>query len=182
MRPMIITNLRRALTAAWVLMVVSLIGLAAWSHLSSLIIVAGGSMEPDVPQGALIGLAAVDPAVIVAGDVLTVKADNGILITHRVARVLDLPEGRFFELRGDANPSPDPNLVPARSVMGRVDLSVPYVGYVVALLSMPSGLIFWVCALGALLVGIWLLEDLEPGARRTVPSPAVAKAAHGFTA
>lgn len=182
MRPMIITGLRRALTAAWVLMVVSLIGLAAWSHLSSLIIVAGGSMEPAVPQGALIRPAVVNPGGIEAGDVLTVKADNGVLITHRVTRVLDLPEGRFFELRGDANPSPDPNLVPARAVMGRIDLQVPYAGYVLALLSMPSGLVFLVCALGVVLVGIWLLEDLAPGARRTVRSPAVAKAAHGSTA
>ena len=179
---MIITGMRRTLTAAWVLMVVSLIGLAAWSHLSSLIIVAGGSMDPAVSQGALIRPAVVDPGAVAAGDILTVKADNGVIVTHRVARVLDLPEGRFFELRGDANPSPDPNLVPARAVMGRVDLSVPYAGYVLALLAMPSGVVFLFCALGALLVGIWLLEDLESGARRTVRSRAVTKAVHGNTA
>ena len=172
-----ITTLRRGLTAAWVVVLVSLIALVAWSHAASLIVIAGSSMEPALPRGALIGPAVVDPADIAADDILTVRADNNVIVTHRVARVVDLPEGRFFELKGDANATADPQLVPAGAVIGRVDLQVPYAGYVLALLSMPSGLIFLLTALGGVLVAIWLLEDLEAGAsasarRRTTPRAA----------
>jgi signal peptidase I len=178
----LITTSRRALTAVWVVMLVSLIGLAAWSHLASLIVIAGSSMEPALPRGALIGPAAVDPASIAAGDILTVRADNNVIVTHRVARVVDLPEGRFFELKGDANPSNDPQLVPERAVIGRVDLQVPYAGYVLALLSIPVGLVFLLTALGGMLVGIWLLDDLEAGISTSVRRRGSSRAVDGASA
>lgn len=179
MRPMIVTALRRTLCVAWALAVAALIALAAWSHLASLVVITGGSMDPAVPAGAVIGPAVVDPGDVVAGDILTVKADNGVILTHRVTRVIDLPEGRFFKLKGDANITPDPELAPARSVMGRVDGYLPYAGYALALLSMPSGLIFMLSALGTVLVGIWLLEDYEVGVRSGARRGATARAARG---
>ena len=183
MGPVMITASRRALTAVWALVVVSLIGLAGWSHLASLIVITGGSMAPAVPAGAVIEPAVVSADDVVTGDILTVKADNGVIVTHRVARVVDLREGRFFELKGDANTTADPELVPARAVIGRVDGSVPHVGYVLALLSMPSGLVSLLAGLGMLLVCIWLLEDAEEGSRsRAARTAATAKAAHGTPA
>ena len=177
-----ITILRRGLTAIWVVVLVSLIALAAWSHMASLIVIAGSSMEPALLPGALIGPAVVDPADIAADDILTVRADNNVIVTHRVARVVDLTEGRFFELKGDANPNADPQLVPERAVIGRVDLHVPYGGYVLALLSMPSGLVFLLAALGGVLVAIWLLEDLEAGASTSQRRPITSRAADGASA
>jgi signal peptidase I len=175
MRRMIITALRRTLTVVWALMVVALIGLAAWSHLASLIVVAGGSMQPALPVGAVIMPEAADADEIVPGDILTVRADNGVILTHRVTRVLDLAEGRFFELKGDANLTPDPELVPAGAMVGRVDSHVPFAGYALGLLSIPSGLAFLLAALATLLVGIWLLEEVELAMARTVrPSVSVA--------
>jgi len=182
MRPMIITALRRAIGAVWAVLVVSLIGLAAWSHVASLVVITGASMAPAVPAGAVIGPAAVDPGDLVAGDILTVKADNGVILTHRVTRVVDLPEGRFFELKGDANATADPQLVPARAVMGRVDGYLPIAGYALALLSTPSGLVSILAGLLMLLVCIWLLEDIEVGLRGEVGHPATPKAAHGTPA
>jgi signal peptidase I len=178
MRRMIITALRRALTVMWAVMVVSLIALAAWSHLAPLIVVAGSSMQPALPAGAVILPDAVDADEVVAGDVLTVRADNGVILTHRVTRVLDLPEGRFFELKGDANATPDPGLVPARAIVGRVDRHVPVVGYVLGLISMPSGLVFMLAGLATLLVGIWLLEEIELATTKTARHRAAPAAAH----
>ena len=182
MRPMIITALRRALTAVWAAMVVSLICLAAWSNLASLVVITGGSMTPAVPAGAVVAPTSVNASKIVAGDILTVAADNGVILTHRVARVLDLPEGRFFELKGDANVTPDAGLVPARAVSGRVDSYLPYAGFVLALLSVPSGLVFILAALGMLLVGIWLLEEAEVGTRGLGRTDATTKVARGTPA
>ena len=183
MPPVIITALRRALTAAWAVMVISLVCLAAWSHLASLVVITGGSMVPAVPVGAAVSPTAVNAEEIVAGDILTVAATNGVVLTHRVARVVDLPEGRFFELIGDANVTPDPELVPAGAVVGRVDSYLPYVGFALALLSMPSGLVFILAGLGTLLVGIWLLEEAEEvGSRSGVSRGATTKATHGTPA
>ena len=182
MTPIIVTIVRRALAAAWAVAVVALIGLAAWSHLASLIVITGGSMAPAVPAGAVIGPAAVEPGDVVAGDILTIKADNGVIVTHRVIRVVDIPEGRFFELMGDANVTPDPELVPARAVMGRVDGYLPYAGFALALLSVPSGLVFMLAALGTVLVCIWLLEDVELEVRSGMRQGATARAARGITA
>jgi signal peptidase len=182
MRPMIITALRRALTAVWAAMVISLICLAAWSNLASAVVITGGSMTPALPAGAVVAPTTVEASEIGAGDILTVAGDNGVILTHRVARVLDLAEGRFFELQGDANVTADAALVPARAVMGRVDSYLPYAGFVIALLSIPSGLVSILAALGALLVGIWLLEEAEVGARSGVRTNATSKVAHGTPA
>lgn len=179
MRPVIITALRRALSAFWAVLVISLIGLVAWSHLASLVVITGGSMAPAVPAGSVIGPVAVDPGDLVTGDILTVRADNGVILTHRVTRVVDLPEGRFFELKGDANATADPELVPARAIMGRVDGYLPIAGYALGMLSTPSGLISVLAALGMLLVCIWLLEDIEVGSPGGAGHRATAKAAHG---
>lgn len=179
MRPMIITMVRRALTAVWAMVVVMLIGLAIWSHLASVVVITGGSMDPAIPPGAAITPSAIDAADIGAGDIVTVRADNGVILTHRVVRIIDLPEGRFFELKGDANASPDAQLVPARAVMGRVDSHLPLAGYAVAMLSTPSGLVAVLAALGALLVCIWLLEEVEVGVRNGVRSRSTTKVPHG---
>ena len=182
MRPILITALRRALTAVWAVMVISLVSLAAWSHIASLVVLTGGSMAPAVPAGAVVGPAKVAADEVVVGDILTVQATNGVILTHRVTRVLDLAEGRFFELKGDANANPDPEVVPARAIVGRVEAYLPYAGYALALLSMPSGLVFMLAALGMLLVCIWLLEEVEEGVRAGVRKGATAKGPHGIPA
>jgi signal peptidase len=158
---------RLVLTAVWLAALVGLIGVAAWSHLTRPIIVAGRSMAPAVPVGSLVTLEPVASDRIRVGDVVSARADNGVLVTHRVTRIADLPAGRHLELRGDANPHPDPVLVPASAVIGHVDRVFPVAGYVVAMLGSPVGLAAIVAFLAAALVAIWLLEDLdEVGASR----------------
>ena len=177
-----ITALRRLLTAGWAVAVFGLIGLAVWSHLASPIIVAGTSMEPAIPIGSVVMPGSSNPDEIRIDDVVTVVADNGVMITHRVTRVVDVPEGRFFELKGDANPRPDPALVPVRAVVGRIDTQLPYVGYPLSFLAMPSGIVSLAAALGTLLIAIWLIEDLERGARSAAVAPGAARTPHGASA
>jgi signal peptidase I len=168
---------RRLLTVAWLAALVGLIGLAAWSHATQPIVVAGRSMAPGLPVGSLVTLEPVASDRIRVGDVVSIRADNGVLVTHRVTRLADLPAGRHLELRGDANPQPDPVLVPANAVIGRVDRVVPVAGYVVALLASPAGLLAIVAFLAAALLAIWLLEDLEElGPVRAAPAPSGAPA------
>jgi signal peptidase len=121
--------------------------------------ISGGSMEPAIPIGSMVAVTRTDPMTIVAGDVVTIRADNGVVITHRVARVIDRPEGKFFELKGDANASPDPVLAPARAIVGRVGESVPAAGYLRAFLSTIPGVIATLSFVGALAL-VWLLLGL----------------------
>jgi len=152
---------RRILTGAWILALVGLIGLAAFTRLNTTLVLRGGSMEPAIPVGSLVSLETVPPTNIHAGDVVTVESDNGVVITHRVVRAVLLPDGLFFEIKGDANTTPDPMLVPARAVLGRVATHLPWAGYLAAMLATASGLISLLSLLAAGLVAIWLAEEYE---------------------
>jgi signal peptidase len=167
---------RRLLSLAWLTAPVTVIGLALWSHVGGAVVVAGDSMAPALPRGSLIQPAAIDAEQIHVGDVVTVQADNGVLVTHRVVRVADLPAGRHLELRGDANPTPDPVLVPADAVVGRVGLVIPVAGFVIAMLSGLAGLLSIISLLAAGMLAIWLLEDLEAAiAAKPATAPRVAE-------
>jgi len=115
-----------------------------------LFVIIGGSMEPTIPIGSLVVVTPTDPSAIVPGDIITVRADNGVVVTHRVSRIADQPDGRAFEMKGDANQSPDGGLVPSRAIVGVVALSIPYAGYARAFLSTTSGMIAAIAFLGVL--------------------------------
>lgn len=150
----------RVLSALWVAALAAVVGLAAWSHLTTLVVVAGGSMDPALPRGSLIQPQPVDPQDVGVGDVVTVRADNGVLVTHRVVRIADLPAGPHLELRGDANDAPDPVLVAADRVVGRIHYMVPGAGYVLSALTSLSGIVAVVALFAAGLIGLSLLEDV----------------------
>lgn len=153
--------LRRVLTGAWILLLVGLIGLAAFTRLNTTFVIQGRSMEPAIPLGSLVALETVPAVAIRAGEVVTIRADNGVVITHRVVRAVKLPDGIFFEIKGDANATPDPMLVPARSVIGLVSVHLPAAGYLAAMLGTASGLISLLSLLAAGLLVIWLVEEVE---------------------
>jgi signal peptidase len=118
-----------------------------------------GSMEPAIGIGSLVVVSEDgEPA---AGDVIAYRLPNGAVVTHRVSRVVDGEAGRFLETRGDANPDPDPSLVPRDAVIGEVSLTLPLLGFLLALLGMPIGIVTLISVAGTLLTAIWLLEELE---------------------
>jgi signal peptidase len=88
------------------------------------------------------------------------------VFTHRIVRVVERADGLWLETKGDANEAPDPALVPAGAVVGRVSLAISGIGYVIAALSTSSGLLLAAGLAGVLLALILLLEGLESGASR----------------
>lgn len=160
---------RRTIGLIWIALVALLVTISLFTHLAPLLgrevfIIIGGSMEPSIPTGSLVVTSPTDAMAIVVGDVVTIRADNAVVVTHRVTQVLDLPDGRFFEVKGDANEAVDGGLVPARAIVGTVDLHVPYAGFAKAFLSKPAGLIAALSVLGGLFVAYMLLGLLEPPA------------------
>jgi signal peptidase I len=118
-----------------------------------------GSMEPAIAIGSLVVVTkGAEPA---QGDVIAYRLPNGAVVTHRIARVVAGDAGRFLETRGDANPDPDPSLVREDAVVGQVTVVVPILGFVLALLGMPIGIVTLLSVAGTLLTAIWLLEELE---------------------
>ncbi|HEY8167494.1 MAG TPA: signal peptidase I [Candidatus Limnocylindrales bacterium] len=123
------------------------------------LIIGGPSMEPAVPLGSAVVIGRVAPESIAVGDVVSVQnGDARAIYTHRVIRTLALNGQPYIETKGDNNPVVDGATVPAETVIGRVNLTIPMMGYVVAWLSVPSGVAF-VLALGGLLVLAALLVD-----------------------
>ncbi|MCV0403378.1 MAG: signal peptidase I [Chloroflexi bacterium] len=122
-----------------------------------------GSMEPSIGVGAL---TVVDrsraPRV---GEVVTVRLPSDTFITHRVTRVVEVDGDRWIETRGDANTDPDPALIPSDAVVGVVATRIAFLGYLLALLSMPSGIVTLLAAGATLLVANRLVEGAEGRAR-----------------
>lgn len=161
-----VRTIRRLLDLALVLLVGSVLAIVLLSTFGpsfghQLLVVRGGSMSPAIPLGTLVDVASTPPDQIQPGDVITIKADNGVLTTHRVVRVAQLPDGIYFATKGDANETADPVLEPASRLQGRIDLSLPFLGYLMYLLTTPSGVISIFGLAMTLLFAIWLLQEFE---------------------
>jgi signal peptidase len=160
------TSLHRALSVLWfslTLALAAVVGLNLFAPVLGyrLVIVTGPSMTPAIPLGAVVIERAPDTTLPVVGDVVTVRLPNGVAITHRVIRIGDGTGGQYLETRGDANAGPDPTVIPAASVTGIVDVAIPVVGYALAFLAMPTGVLSVILLLAALLTAIWSLEELD---------------------
>ena len=101
------------------------------------------------------------------------------MYTHRIAAIDATGSERQFQIRGDANPTPDATMVPASSVVGRVAFHVPVLGFIVVLLTLSTGIVSILAGLASLLLAYWVLEDLEAEAasQRAEPGPTPAPSA-----
>lgn len=167
---------RAVLLVAWLVVFVVGIALAVGSRLApaagyELIIIRGGSMAPTIPSGSLVAVGQVDPALVRAGDVVTLRADNGVLITHRIMRTTTASGATYLETQGDANAAADPVLAPGRSIVGVVRAHVPLAGYLMAILSVPTGAVSLIGILATLLLASVLLDDLRGSTRGGGPTP-----------
>lgn len=133
-------------------------------------VVLGGSMEPAIGVGSAVIVRPVQPARLVAGDVITYVTRDDTPVTHRILEVEEDELGLAFRTQGDANQTPDPELVRAANVQGRVWYSVPLAGYVLYYKHHPGARI------GAMAVGLLVLLssvwNSRGGQDRTRPSGA----------
>jgi signal peptidase I len=161
-----IRTIRRLLDAALVLLVVAVFALVLAANLGprfghEMVVIRGSSMTPAIPLGSVIDLVHVDPADLRPGDVVTLKEPAGAIITHRITRIVVLPDGLYVETKGDANEDVDTPVQPISVVQGRVEASVPFLGFLMFLLSVPSGVLSIFSLAITMLLMIWLLEDFE---------------------
>lgn len=156
--------LRLVTHLTWLCATVVIISIALLPHVLSaagheMYVVKGASMEPAVPLGAVIFVRPVDPATIVAGDIITFRAPNGAIVSHRVIGLAQ-ETGLVFQTKGDGSSAADPIIVPATSVVGLVESFIPQLGYFVNALGSTAGVVAMVALLAGLLLWSWFMDEL----------------------
>ena len=90
-----------------------------------------GSMVPTLRIGSVAVDRPVPARSVRVGDVITFTDPYvpGRLVTHRVVRIFHTPKGTAYRTKGDANASRDPWTIRLPDRVGRVQFSIPGVGY-----------------------------------------------------
>lgn len=109
------------------------------------LIITSGSMSPAVPTGSLVVLDTDDS--YNAGDIVSFKAGN-MIITHRI---VEKKKNQEFVTKGDANLTKDFSHVLEKKIMGKVILSIPYIGHIVLFIKRYTIYILLLCAVFLLL-------------------------------
>ncbi|MBT9168992.1 MAG: Signal peptidase I W [Syntrophomonadaceae bacterium] len=104
-----------------------------------IMVVQSGSMAPAIKMGSIVVVKPADEYKI--GDVITfgpysrTKAPT----THRIFDIKVVNGEPVYITKGDANNAPDQREITKRDVLGRVLLSVPYLGFAVDFVKKPIG-------------------------------------------
>lgn len=136
-------RLLRLLTVAAVLAATLTVAALAVIHYTGrqVLVVTSGSMAPVFRAGDVVLVEQRPQSQLRPGMIVTFVAPTakGRLTTHRIRSVDHRPEGLFLQTKGDANPAPDPDLTPARNVLGVLTSTVPYAGWWLAFYQSPTG-------------------------------------------
>jgi len=97
-----------------------------------MLVVQTGSMEPKIPVGSLI--ISRKAASYQVGDIVTYAMKNNF-VTHRIVA----KENGNYITQGDANNEPDDNPVAPSSIIGKLWISLPFVGRFIAFVKTPLG-------------------------------------------
>ena len=126
-------NISNIIAVLLIISIFAFIVLSLRGILPRLAVVQTTSMVPTLKPGDLILIEKVDPSTIRIGDIIAFNVvaypgENNqptvyrhiFIVTHRVIDILRINNTLFFKTKGDNNPEPDPWLVPASGVLGKV--------------------------------------------------------------
>jgi len=119
------------------------------------LIVLSGSMSPTIEPGDIVISTHVKPDEIEKGDIITFKDQNNPknCITHRVVNIVKDDDGNiYFRTKGDANDEPDINIVPSSMLVGKVVVTIPYLGYLPTFAKSKIGFITLIFIPGTLII------------------------------
>ena len=109
-------------------------------------IVKSGSMEPALKTGSIVFIMPRNSYSV--GDVVTFGEDskNAIPTTHRLVATRTEGNTSYFNTKGDANATQDPEEITQANIIGKVVFTIPFAGYILDFARQPWGF--------ALLIGI----------------------------
>lgn len=102
------------------------------------VLVTGGSMEPEYGVGDVVVLDAADRPRRV-GDIVTYGTSLKNLTTHRIIELVTVDGEQYMRTQGDANEFADPDSMPVASIVGTPVADVPRAGVVVHFMLSPVG-------------------------------------------
>ena len=103
------------------------------------IVVRSDSMAPAINRGDLVIARGASAGEIAVGDVISVKNNAGVLVTHRVVTVDPFGSSIQFTLQGDANDVPDAQVYNETSI-DKLLWTVPNAGYPLSAAIGPAGI------------------------------------------
>lgn len=111
-----------------------------------LLTVQTGSMAPTISAGSVIVVA---PAPSYQqGDIVTYRVandpDKKQTITHRIFQNRTLESGTVLITKGDANEAPDNGSITKDQIIGKVQFSIPFLGYPISFIRTQLGLILFI--------------------------------------
>jgi signal peptidase len=132
-------------------------------------IVLTASMTPAISPGDAVVVGEVDSADVVVGDVVTYRRSptDEVPVTHRVIGVVDTADGVAFQTKGDANEGADAALVRPEQLVGKVVLTIPYIGYIVQFVNSPVGFVALVVVPIGLLIASEVYDLTKRGSKDT---------------
>lgn len=162
---------RVAVRLLWLTATVGIVGLAALPHIvpalgREMYVVRGASMQPAIPVGAVILVRHVEPTAIEVGDIITFRAPNQTLVTHRVVGISSTDE-ITFATKGDGSSAADAIVVSSGALVGRVETFVPHLGVVISVLASTLGAVAALGVLGGLLLAVIFMDALQATVRRS---------------
>lgn len=120
--------------------------------------VLSGSMEPTYHVGSVVivdkGIA---PEEIQVGDPITFRMEGNTVATHRVI-AMDT-ELRQFRTKGDANEDEDLAPVSFDNLIGKAEMTVPYIGYLPLYMRTPKGM-FCIAAYVIIFILLQIIPEL----------------------
>lgn len=121
-------------------------------------VVQSGSMEPAIMTGGIVVVAPSETNSYQVGEVITfnTKDTGSVPVTHRVVEASGAGRSAIYYTKGDANQNNDPTPVRGYDVIGKVVVTVPYLGQVIEFARTPLGFILLI-GLPALLI---ILDEL----------------------
>lgn len=121
-------------------------------------VVLSGSMEPTVSIGSIVYTK--ETKAYQVKDIISYKTAGGQTVTHRIVEILRKPEGVFYRVKGDANKTADNELVPAKSVLGKAEVLILLLGYLVYFTRTLPGFIALIIVPALVFIGfeIWTIK------------------------
>jgi len=94
------------------------------------LIVRSGSMAPTIEVGSIVVARPIDIGTYSKRDIIAFRSEKNpeTLITHRVVEVESGPDGVSYKTKGDANEEADGWSVDSKNILGKVQLTLPYLG------------------------------------------------------
>lgn len=117
-------------------------------------IVLSGSMSPVFDTGSIVSVKDIKPENVAPRDIISFRdpRDSSRIITHRVVEIKKENGTLKFVTKGDANDGKDADMVPASNLIGKMNFSVPYAGYVLEFAKSKKGVMILVIVPGLLFI------------------------------